>query len=108
MHITGFGSGGFGVAGNCSITGGCIDPVDPVDSVDSSDGWLFGSTYDSNASIPYYKFNLERYGGIHKPCGQERGEAEFPKKTCLSTWGEGGLEACPRGQKLFCGDSFFE
>ena len=57
MHITGlgFGSGGVGVAGNCSITGGCIDPVDPVDpvdSVDSSGGLLFGSTHVSNASIP--------------------------------------------------------
>ena len=30
----------------------------------------------------------------------------FPKKPCLSTWEEGGLEACPRGQKRFAATRF--
>ena len=36
----------------------------------------------------------------------KRGEGVFPKKPCLSTWVEGGLEACTLGH-IFCGDPFF-
>ena len=47
-------------------------------------------------SDPHKKY----FGGIHKPCGQRRGEGGFLKKPCLSTRGEGVLEAGPRGQKF--------
>ena len=54
----------------------------------------------------YRHFRVYSIGGIHKPCGQERGRGGSRKNHVCPHRGEGGLEACPRGQKLFSATSF--
>ena len=49
----------------------------------------------------------QNLGGIHKPYGQERGEGGSRKNHVCPHRGEGGLEACPRGQKRFTATRFF-